>query len=250
LSRRLKRYYGRLRHPPGTLPTSRLSAGYRTRSSGRTRSIGPPGRGGSPQFPPPPSERSEPHTPGGSSGLQSRIFTPSTAFAVTTAARLLLFPPAGGVLTTRQASLDASDRSVAPPNRAFDAALRPRAFPPEASSLLPGLPTATRTGPSPVSDDELTLDQLINKHLQLLGTHWNGRGSSAPAEDGQTTASPGAPHRVASLRSCDWSSSGAQASKPTTHTLAMPGEQECRRESCVTPWRMTTCVSAAVTPRL
>src|SRR5271166_184476 len=60
LSRRLKRYYGRLRHPPGTTSTSRLTAGYRTRTSGRTRSIGPPGRGGSPQFPPPPSERSEP----------------------------------------------------------------------------------------------------------------------------------------------------------------------------------------------
>src|SRR5713226_9685854 len=167
LSRRLKRYYGRLRHPPGTTSTSRLSAGYRTRLSGRTRSIGPPGRGGSPQFPPPPSERSEPHTPGGSSGLKSRIYTPSMAFAVTTAARLLLFPPAGGVLTTRQASLDASDRSVAPPDRAFDAALRPRAFPPEAGSLLPGLLTATRTGPSPAGDDELMLDQLLNKHLQL-----------------------------------------------------------------------------------
>ncbi len=37
------------------------------------------------------------------------------AFAVTTAARLLLSPPAGGVLTTRQASLHATDRSVAPP---------------------------------------------------------------------------------------------------------------------------------------
>src|SRR5271166_3735675 len=175
LSRRLKRYYGRLRHPPGTTSTSRLSAGYRTRVSERTRSIGPPGRGGSPQFPPPPSERSEPHTPGGSSGLQSRIYAPSMAFAVTTAARLLLFPPAGGVLTTRQASLDASDRSVAPPNRAFDAALRPRAFPPEAGSLLPGLLTATRAGLAPAGDDELMLDQLLNKHLQLLGTPWIGR---------------------------------------------------------------------------
>ena len=91
------------------------------------------------------------------------------AFAVTGAARLLLFPPAGGVLTTRQASLNASDRSVAPPNRALDAALRPRAFPPEAGSLLPGLLTATRTGPSPAGDDELMLDQLTNKHLQLSG---------------------------------------------------------------------------------
>ena len=37
-----------------------------------------------------------PHTPGGSSGLQSRIYTPSMAFAVTGAARLLLFPTLTG----------------------------------------------------------------------------------------------------------------------------------------------------------
>src|SRR5918994_5872692 len=60
LSRRLKRYYGRLRLPPGTQTTSRLSTGYRTRRSDNTPSTGPPGRGGPPQFPPPPSERSEP----------------------------------------------------------------------------------------------------------------------------------------------------------------------------------------------
>jgi hypothetical protein len=39
-----------------------------------------PGRGGSPQFPPPLSERSAPHTPGSPSRLQSRIFTASMAF--------------------------------------------------------------------------------------------------------------------------------------------------------------------------
>jgi hypothetical protein len=115
LSRRLKQYYGRLRLPPDSPSTSRLNTGYKTRRSGRTRIRRPPGRGGPPRFPPPPSKRSEPHTPGGSSGLQSRIYTPSMAFAVTHAARHLLFPPQGGVLTTRQASLDATDRSVAPP---------------------------------------------------------------------------------------------------------------------------------------
>src|ERR1700758_5325544 len=78
-----------------------------------------------PQFPPPPSERSAPSTPWSSSGLQSRLYTPSMAFAVNTAARLLLTPPNGGPLTTRQASLDAADRRVAPPNGAFDAGLRP-----------------------------------------------------------------------------------------------------------------------------
>ena len=113
LSRRLKRYYGRLRLPPGTPPTSRVT-GYRARRSDGTHRR-PPGRGGPPQFPPPPSERSTPHTPGGSSGQRSRLFTPSMAFALTGRARLLLSPPEGGLLTTRQASLDAADRLVAPP---------------------------------------------------------------------------------------------------------------------------------------
>src|SRR5712691_9069090 len=81
LSRRLERYYGRLRRPPGSPPTSRLLTGYRARRSDGNRS---PGRVGPPQFPPPPSERSAPHTPGGSSGLHSRLFTPSLAFALTT----------------------------------------------------------------------------------------------------------------------------------------------------------------------
>jgi hypothetical protein len=85
-----------------------------------------------------------PHTPGGSSGLQSRLYTPSMAFAVTGAARLLLSPPAGGVLTTRQASLDASDRSVAPPVGLSTLRFDPGRFPPRpaacyrASWQLPG----------------------------------------------------------------------------------------------------------------
>ena len=94
LSGRLERYYGRLRRPPGSPPTSRLSTGYRARRS--DASPQPPGRGGPPQFPPPPSERSAPSTPGGSSGLQSRLFTPSMAFTLKDGARLLLRPRKGG----------------------------------------------------------------------------------------------------------------------------------------------------------
>src|SRR5512141_1694695 len=97
LSRRLKRYYGRLRLPPGTPSTSRLSTGYRTRRSDRT----PYPRGRRAEEGLPSSRRHplnvpSPHTPGGSSGLQSRISTPSMAFAVTSAARLLLFPTPTG----------------------------------------------------------------------------------------------------------------------------------------------------------
>jgi hypothetical protein len=41
-----------------------------------------------------------------------------------------------------------------PPKGALDAGLRHRAFPPDAASLLPGLLTATRTGPSPAGECE------------------------------------------------------------------------------------------------
>src|SRR4051794_5911538 len=39
---------------------------------------------------------------------------------------------------------------------AFDTGLRPRPFPDEAASLLPGPLAVTRTGLTPASDDELT----------------------------------------------------------------------------------------------
>src|SRR6185369_13541934 len=48
-----------------------------------------------------------------------------------------------------------TDRSVASPNGAFDAGLRPDPFPDRAASLLPGLLAATRTGLPPAGDDEL-----------------------------------------------------------------------------------------------
>jgi hypothetical protein len=103
-----------------------------------------------------------PHTPGGSSGLRSRLCTPSVAFAVTAAARLLLFPPEGGVQTTRQASLDASDRSVAPPTGLSTLRFDPGRSPPKPA---PGS-YPDRTFP-PAGDDELILDHPPNKHLQL-----------------------------------------------------------------------------------
>src|SRR5262249_15572181 len=83
--------------------------------------------------------------------------------------------------TTRQASLDAADRSVAHPQRMLDAALRPRALPPEAGSLLPGPLAATRTGPTPASDDELALDHDITSSTSNSGRTPVHRGSSAAA---------------------------------------------------------------------
>ena len=76
LSRRLKRYYGRPRLPPGSTSLSRLITGYRKRRSDRAPSRERSGRGGSPRFPLPPSQRSEPHTPGGSSGLRFQALHP------------------------------------------------------------------------------------------------------------------------------------------------------------------------------
>jgi hypothetical protein len=44
-----------------------------------------------------------------------------------------------------------------PLHRALDAALRRRAFPPDAGSLLPGPLAATRTGLPPAGDGELQI---------------------------------------------------------------------------------------------
>jgi hypothetical protein len=60
-------------------------------------------------------------------------------------------------LTTRQASLHATDRSVASPKRAFDAGLRPGPFPGQNASLLPGSLAIIRTGLAPAGDDKLPI---------------------------------------------------------------------------------------------
>ncbi len=115
LSAQLKQYYGRLRLPPRLATHFPFIHGYRARRSDG-HSAGPPGRGGSPQLSSPPSQRSEPPTPRSSWGLRSRLYTPSMAFAPKPRARLSLFPARRRVLiTTRQASLNATDRWLASP---------------------------------------------------------------------------------------------------------------------------------------
>jgi hypothetical protein len=95
LSRRLKRYYGRPRHPPGSPSTSRLITGYRTRRSDRTRP-GAVGPGRVSQVPVVTLSAFRAPYAGRFLGAASRLFTPSMAFAVTIAARLLLFPTLTG----------------------------------------------------------------------------------------------------------------------------------------------------------
>ena len=82
------------------------------------------------------------------------------AFAVISAARHPLVPLAGASLTRLQDSRHAAGWTVAPPEGAFDTALRRRAFPPDAGSLLPGLLAATRTGLTPAGGHELARDYL------------------------------------------------------------------------------------------
>src|SRR5215207_5767542 len=75
----------------------------------------------------------------------------------------------------------ATDRSVAPPNGAFDAGLRPGPFPDRAASLLPGLLAATRTGLTPAGDDELPIrSQPLDDHLLIPGrTGWSTRATTS-----------------------------------------------------------------------
>jgi len=59
-----------------------------------------------------------------------------------------------------------------PLTRAFDTALRRRAFPPDAGSLLPGPLAATRTGLAPAGNDELPIESdhvITQPPLELQG---------------------------------------------------------------------------------
>jgi hypothetical protein len=93
------------------------------------------------------------------------------AFALTGRARLLLLPSEDGLLTTRQVSLNAADRSLAPSNEAFDAGPRPGPFPDRAASLLPGPLAVTRTGLTPAGGDELMLDQVNSSTTSNVWAH-------------------------------------------------------------------------------
>jgi hypothetical protein len=161
-------HHRRLCCPPGSTGTTAASdahpashplpgvTGYRTPHSGdKTRR--PPGRGGPPQFPPPPSIRSAPHTPGSPSRLRFQALHRFRGLHPGFGGSALLLPPGGE--TSNDAAGFAScygPHRCSPYYRAFDAGLRPRPFPDETASLLPGLLAATRTGLTPASNDELT----------------------------------------------------------------------------------------------
>ncbi len=115
LSARLERYYEPLRHPPG-----------RTRLHGATAYTRPSlpgqqlpqarGRGGLPQFPHPPCDRSAPSTPEGSSPLHVQDLHRFRGLRRPRPARLPLVPRnRRAKLTGRQDSLHATDRTARTP---------------------------------------------------------------------------------------------------------------------------------------
>ncbi len=84
----------------------------------------------------------------------------------------LPYPAYAGTFTARQASLDAADRSVAPPVGLLTQHFDVGRFPPGAGSLLPGPLAVTRTGLTPAGDDEL---QNESDHVTIEMTplaHW------------------------------------------------------------------------------
>ena len=76
-----------------------------------------------------------------------------------------------------------------PQEWAFDTGLRPRPFPDEAASLLPGPLAATRTGLTPASDDELTTqDHPPTRSTSCLWAHGKGSVSDPAPRGGRNRA--------------------------------------------------------------
>jgi hypothetical protein len=215
------RYYGRLRRPLGSLPASRghrLIGGVAPAASGR-----PPGRGGPPLFPPPPSERSTPSTPGSSSGLRSRCFTPCVAFALSHRARLSLAPAEAGNsddaagFASRCGPLSRSPGGLL--TLGFDAGRFPGRRQPAT-----GPPGSYRAGLAPAGAGELAerTGQQIQAAAQDGGRAGGGRG---PPRGGQPAGGggPSRPPRTSAHALRTLRAGGAGARRPRTPQLAAPG---------------------------
>jgi hypothetical protein len=125
-------------------------------------------------------------------GCASRLFAASMAFALISGARHSLLPPEGETSNDAAGFASCYGPHRRSPMRASDAGLRPRPFPGEAASLLPGLLAATRTGLTPASDDELTNTKKHHGttsrcHLLLC---WAHERSGLTAHDGVSCAGP------------------------------------------------------------
>jgi len=95
-------------------------------------------------------------------------------------------------MTGRQDLLDAADRSVASSEKAFDAALRHRAFPPGVGSLLAGSLTITRAGFAPAGEQRLAViasgDLLRLLDAPIWLSHEAGTGRCTSVTVGQASA--------------------------------------------------------------
>jgi hypothetical protein len=172
LSARLDRYYGHLRRPSGWLPLPGSSPVIGRPAPAALRSPAGPGEGLSSSrrhYPnvPRPLRRRVLH------GCASRLFTASMAFARLFRARHSLVPPLTGAgrVTTRQASLDATDRSVARHFRHLTLGFDPPVFQTKPPACYRAPLAATRTGLSPASDDQLT-SQSSTTHMINPCLYW------------------------------------------------------------------------------
>jgi len=139
--------------PPSRLPsTSRGSPVIRRRAPQLRNAAG---RGRLLQFLRPPSDRSTPHTPTGSSALHIQGLHAFPGLRRDTPGSAPACPPFGGAITRRQDSLRCCGPVGCSHHVAFDVGLRRRAFPPDAANLLPGSLTTTRTGLSPAGGRKL-----------------------------------------------------------------------------------------------
>ncbi len=119
------------------------------------------------------SARSTPHTPEGSWRLRFQVLHRVHGLRRANSGSAPLLPPSrAGPLTTLQVCPSCCGPRSCSPKGAFATGLRPRPFPTEAASLLPGLLTATRTGLTPASDDEHEpSDHPVTRHLQFRWAH-------------------------------------------------------------------------------
>ena len=150
MSHALKRYYGPVRRPAGSV---RLPVW----SVIRTGCSRPPQAGAGEGLPssrvhrlpiPIPLPRGVPRR------LLLQVFGAFRGLRRDFSGSALPCPLAGLASRGCRIRLDATGWAVASPRGAFDAGLRRRAFPPDAASLLPGLLAATRTGLSPAGRHE------------------------------------------------------------------------------------------------
>ncbi len=127
------------------------------------------GRGELPQFRHLPSDRSVPHTPGGSWALHFQVLHAVRGLRRDTRGSA---PPCPlrAALTGRQDLRHATDRSVAPSVEALDAGLRHQGFP-DAASLLPGSLVITWAGLTPAGRRQLTTHRGTSGHATTSPTY-------------------------------------------------------------------------------